>query len=296
MLIVSDKPNRMVYTSAFGFYPRGPLPVLSIASEDAAFLRRLIDKGPVKMRIESQNSFYFGPGVERNVVADLKGEDGREIVVLIAHFDDWDLAQGANDNGTGVAVILEAARIFKRLGIRPRHTIRFVFVSGEEQFSNGSRAYIEQHREDLDATRAVFNVDIGANPVTGFRIHGRTDMGAASRELLKPLAPLGADGVFLEADLDGDHDRFILAGIPAYSLYAGEAVWGVCHHTVLDTFERVDPQMVRLQTAIMAVAAYSFAGADQRPGPRLDRAQVQDLLKRTGLEPLYKLMYEKDAQ
>lgn len=296
LLIVSDKPNRMVHTSAFGFYPRGPLPVLSIASEDAGFLRRLIDKGPVKVRIESRNSFDSGPGVERNVIADLKGEEGREVVLLLAHFDDWDLAQGANDNGTGVAVILEAARVFKRLGIRPRHTIRFAFVSGEEQFSNGSRAYIERHRDDLDATRAVFNVDVGANPATGFRIHGRTDMEAASRELLKPLAPLGANGVFLEADLDGDHDRFILAGIPAYSLYAGEAGWGAYHHTALDTFERVDPLMVRLQTAIMAVAAYSFANADQRPGPRLDPAQVQDLLKRTGLEPLYKLLYEKAAQ
>jgi hypothetical protein len=110
MMIVSDKPDRMVYTSAFGFYPRAALPVLSIASEDAALLRRLLAKGAVKIRLDVQNSFASGPGTERNVVADLPGEDIREMVLMMAHFDDWDPAQGANDNGAGVAVILEAAR------------------------------------------------------------------------------------------------------------------------------------------------------------------------------------------
>src|SRR6266478_8294661 len=71
MFIVSDKPDRMVYTSAFGFYPRGPLPIISIASEDAALLRRLLAKGPVKLRLDVQNSFGKGPGRERNVVVDI---------------------------------------------------------------------------------------------------------------------------------------------------------------------------------------------------------------------------------
>jgi carboxypeptidase Q len=294
MFIVSDKPDRMVYTSAFGFYPRAPLPVLSIASDDAAFLRRLLAKGPVKIRIDAQNSFGSGPGVERNVVADLPGEDTREMVLLTAHFDDWDPAQGANDNGAGVAVILEAGRIFKRLGIRPRHTIRFVFFSGEEQLSNGSRAYIERHKAELDNTRAVFNIDCGAHPPLGFRIHGRTDLEVPSRELLKPLAPLGADRVYLDADFDSDQETFIVAGMPIYSLWVDQRDYDARHHTIIDTFERVDPQMVRLQTAIMAIAAYSFANAEKRPGPRIGPAEVQELLKRTGLEPLYKLEYSDE--
>ena len=291
MFIVSDKPDRMVYTSAFGFYPRAPLPVLSIASDDAAFLRRLLAKGQVKIKINVQNSFGQGPGIERNVVADLPGEDAREKVLLTAHFDDWDPAQGANDNGAGVAVILEAARIFQRLGIRPKHTIRFVFFSGEEQLSNGSRAYIERHKDELDDTRAVFNIDCGAHPPLGFRIHGRKDTEAASRELLKPLAPLGADRLFLDADFDSDQETFIVAGVPIYSLWVDQRDYDARHHTIIDTFERVDPLMVKLETAIMAVAAYSFANAEKRPGPRLGRAEVQELLKRTGLEPLYKLEY-----
>ena len=296
MFIVSDKPDRMVYTSAFGFYPRAPLPVLSIASDDAAFLRRLLRKGSVKIKIDVQNTFGSGPGVERNVVADLPGEDAREKVLMTAHFDDWDPAEGANDNGAGVAVVLEAARIFKRLGIRPKHTIRFVFFSGEEQLSNGSRAYIERHNDELDDTRAVFNIDCGAHPPLGFRIHGRADLEATSRELLKPLAPLGVDRVFLEADFDSDQETFIVAGMPVYSLWVDQRDYDARHHTIIDTYERVDPLMVKLETAIMAVAAYSFANADKRPGPRLSPAEVQELLKRTGLEPLYKLEYAPENQ
>lgn len=297
MFIVSDKPDRMVYTSAFGFYPRAPLPVISIASEDAALLRRLLAKGPVSIRLDVQNSFGTGPGRERNVVADLEGTDPREVVLLCAHFDSWDPAQGANDNGAGVAVILQAARILKFLGIRPKYTIRFVFFSGEEELSNGSRAYVERHKAELDSTRAVFNIDSGAHPALGFQIHGRKDLEADSRRLLRPLAPLGADRVFLDADFDSDQETFIVEGVPIYSLKVDPGDYDVRHHTIVDTFERVDPQMLRMQTAIMALAGYSFANDEHRRGRRLSRSEVQELLERTGLMPLYKLEYSvEDSQ
>jgi carboxypeptidase Q len=293
MFIVSDKPDRMVYTSAFGFYPRAPLPVISIASEDAAFLRRLLVHGDVKVRLDVQNSFP-GPGKERNVVADIPGSDSSEMVLLCAHFDSWDAAQGANDNGAGVAAVLEAARIFKLLRIQPKHTIRFVFFSGEEQLSNGSRAYVEQHKGELDKIRAVFNIDSGAHPPLGFAIHGRQDLEAISKTLLKPLAPLGADRVFLDADFDSDQETFIVAGLPIYSLRVEPGDYDSRHHTIIDTFERVDPRMLAIHTAVMAVAGYSFANADQRPGRRLSPAEVQELLKRTGLEQLYQLEYSAE--
>ena len=214
MFIVSDKPDRMVYTSAFGFYPRGPLPILSIASEDAALLRRLLAKGPVRVLLEVQNSFGADPGRERNVIADIEGADATEMVLLTAHFDSWDPAQGANDNGAGVATVLEAARILKALKIRPKHTIRFVFFSGEEQLANGSRAYVEHHKGELDKIRAVINTDAGAQAPLGLQLNGRQDLEAATKKLLKPLAPFGADGVFMGADFDSDHESFMVVGVP----------------------------------------------------------------------------------
>lgn len=291
MFIVSDKPNRMVYTSAFGFYPRGPLPILSIAKEDAALLRRLLAKGPVKVRLDVQNSFGAGPGRERNVVADIEGSDASEMVLLTAHFDSWDPAQGANDNGAGVATVLEAARILKALKIRPKHTIRFVFFSGEEQLANGSRAYVEQHKRELDKIRAMINTDAGAQAPLGLQLNGRQDLEAPTKKLLKPLAPFGADGVYLDADFDSDHESFMVVGVPAYSLRVERGDYDVRHHTIVDTFERIDPSLLGIHTAVMAVLAYQFANADQRPGRRLSPTEVVELLKRTGLEPLYRLEY-----
>ncbi len=291
MFIISDKPNRMVYTSAFLFYPRGPLPVLSIANEDALFLRRLLAKSAVRIRLNVHNSFGTKPIQERNVVADLPGADPSEMVVLSAHFDAWDAAQGANDNGAGVAAILEAARIFKSINLRPRHTVRFVFFSGEEQGDLGSVAYAKQHRQELDKIRAVVNYDSGAQAPQGLQLYGRKDLEETTSKLLRPLAPLGADRVYLDADFDSDEESFLVYGVPAYSLKVENGDYDVRHHTIVDTFEKIDPRMLGIDTAVLAIVAYSFANAEERPGRRLSSTEVQELLKRTGLEPLYRLDY-----
>ena len=290
MFIVSDKPDRMLYTSAFLIYPRGPLPIVSIAKEDAAFLRRLLNHGPVKIRLDIQNSFSNGPVSERNVVADL-GKDPNEMVLLTAHFDAWDPAQGANDNGGEVATVLEAARILKALNIQPRHTIRFVFFSGEEQSDLGSRAYVAQHKQELDKIRAVFNTDAGIQTPLGFKLYGRTDLEASTRKLISSLAALGADRVFTDADFDSDEESFMVVGVPAYSLAVEPGDYYARHHTIIDTFERIDPRMLSLHTAVLAAAGYTFANAEERPGRRFTPAEVKQLLQRTGLESLYELDY-----
>jgi carboxypeptidase Q len=291
MFIVSDKPDRMLYTSAFLIYPRGPLPTVSIAKEDAAFLRRLLNHGPIKIRLDIRNSFSDGPVPERNVVADLAGKDSNEMVLLTAHFDSWDPAQGANDNGGEVATVLEAARILKALNIQPRHTVRFVFFSGEEQSDLGSRAYVQQHKQELNKIRAAFNTDSGIEPPLGFKLYGRTDLEASTSKLIAPLAPLGADRVFTEADFDSDEESFMVVGVPAYSLAVEPGDYYARHHTIIDTFERIDPRMLSLHTAVLASAAYLFANSEERPGPRLKPTEVKQLLQRTGLESLFELDY-----
>ena len=291
MFIVSDKPDRMLYTSAFLIYPRGPLPIVSIAKEDAAFLRRLLNHGPVKIRLDVENSFSKGPVPERNVVADLAGKDPSEMVLLTAHFDSWDPAEGANDNGGEVATILDAARILKALNIQPRHTIRFVFFSGEEQSDLGSRAYVARHKAELDKIRAVFNTDAGIQTPLGFKLYGRTDLESSTKKLISPLAPLGADRVFTDADFDSDEESFMVVGVPAYSLAVEPGDYYARHHTIIDTFERIDPRMLSLHTTVLASVGYLFANAEERPGPRLTSAEVKQLLQRTGLESLFELDY-----
>jgi hypothetical protein len=296
MLIPSDKPHRLLDTSAFGFYPRGPLPVLSVAREDVLLLRRLLATGPVRVSLNVSNAFDTSPAQERNVVADIVGTSPGETVLVGAHFDSWDPGQGAQDDGAGVAAILEAATILKSLGIRPRRTIRFVFFSGEEQALLGSRAYVARHRDELDRLRAVLIMDEGAGTPRGFKLQGRSDLEAAARKVLAPLASIGASGVTLEADFTMDHGPFMMAGVPVFTLWVDGGEYDIHHHAVSDTFDKVDARLLALDTAVMAVAAYRFAEAVEAPGRRLSASEASELVTRLGLESLRRTVYEPDAR
>jgi carboxypeptidase Q len=292
MLIPSDKPGRMLYTSAFGFYPKGALPVISVAKEDALLLRRLLAKGPVKLALDVRNSFDTGPYMERNVVADLPGGAlADEVVLLGAHFDSWDPAQGANDDGSGVAAVLEAARILKSLRVTPRRTIRFAFFSGEEEACLGPRAYVAAHEKELDRLRTVLIMDEGAQAPIGFRIQGRADLEAAVALRLAPVATLGASSVSLEASFDEDHAPFVVVGVPAFTLWVEPGEYDSLHHTVIDTFDKIDPRMLAIDSAVMAIAAWSFADAPEPLGPRLSEAAAEALMQRTGVASTHRMVY-----
>jgi carboxypeptidase Q len=292
MLIPSDKPGRMVYTSAFGFYPRAPLPVVSVAKEDAALLRRLLAKGPVNIALDIRNSFDPTPYRERNVVADLPGRTLPDEVILVgAHFDSWDFAQGADDDGSGVAALLEAARVLKALGSAPRRTIRFAFFSGEEEACLGSRAYVAAHEKNLDRLRTVLIMDEGAQAPHGFAVQGRQDLEAAARARLTPLAALGADGVSLDASFDQDHAPFVAVGVPAFTLWVDPGDYDTRHHTAIDTFENVNARWLAMDAAVMAVAAWSFAEASDPVGRRLTEAEARELMTRTGVEGTHRMVY-----
>ena len=293
MLIPSEKPDRMLYTSAAGLYPRAPLPMLSVAKEDAMFLRRLSARGEVKIVLDVQNTFDAGPASERNVIADLVGTDPRAVVLLGAHFDSWDPAQGAGDNGSGVAAVLEAARILKSLGVTPRATLRFAFFSGEEQACLGSRAYVDAHVQELDHLWAAVIMDSEPQAPLGFTLHGRDDLVDSMKERLAALAGLGAGSVETGGDLTSDDQTFVVQGIPAVSLKVADSDSDVRHHTIVDTFDKIDPRWLSLDTAALALAAWSLASADQPPGPRLSPREVERLLKKTRQAEYVELDYRR---
>ncbi|MFZ3266729.1 MAG: M20/M25/M40 family metallo-hydrolase [Terriglobales bacterium] len=282
MLIPSEKPDRMLYTSGAGLYPRAPLPMLSVAKEDTLFLGRLLAKGNVSVGLEVENSFDEHPAKERNVIADLPGSSPDDVVLLGAHFDSWDPAQGADDNGSGVAAVLEAARILKSLAVKPKATIRFAFFSGEEQACLGSRAYVETHKKELDHLWAALIMDNGALFPTGFSLHGRDDLRAPLRQRLARLEPIGAGAIVTGGDLYSDDESFVVAGVPALSLEVVGSDYDNRHHTIIDTFDKIDPRSLALDTAALALGAYSIANADQPPGRRLSPQEVDSLLKKTG--------------
>jgi carboxypeptidase Q len=296
MLIPSDKPGRMVYTSAFGFYPKGPLPVISVAKEDAQLLRRLLAKGKVTLRLNVQNTFSTEPYKERNVVADLPGKAADDVVLLGAHYDSWDFAQGADDDGSGVAAVLEAARILKRLGIQPRRTIRFVFFSGEEEATLGSRAYVAAHEKELDRHRAVLVMDSGAGSPRGVELHGRADLEDPVRKLLGPVASFGATTTTLDATFDRDHAPFMVVGVPALTLWVEEGDYDERHHTAIDTFERVDSRKLAVDTAVVAILGWELANAEQPIGRRLSSAEAEQLLEKSGVAGTKRMVYGGSAR
>ncbi|HET7295456.1 MAG TPA: M20/M25/M40 family metallo-hydrolase [Vicinamibacteria bacterium] len=293
VLIPVDKPHRLLYTSAFGFYPRGPVPVIALAREDTLKLRRLLAKGPVELALDVENTFETGAASERNVIADIPGSSPDEIVLVGCHFDSWDPADGANDDGSGVAAVLEAARILKSLGVAPRRTLRFAFFSGEEQALLGSRAYVSSHAAELDRLRAVLIMDSGAQRPRGFEIHGRKDLEESARRLLLPLAPLGAANVSLEASFDMDHGPFLAAGVPVLTLWVDDGEYRTHHHAITDTFDKVDPIHLSLGTAVMAATAYLAANAPEPLGRRLGAEEAAELLKRVHLDASRRIVYEE---
>ncbi|MGA7683472.1 MAG: M20/M25/M40 family metallo-hydrolase [Terriglobales bacterium] len=286
MLIPSEKPDRMLYTSAAGLYPHAPLPILSVAKEDTLFLRRLLAKGEVKIGLDVQNTFeeHLADGSlpkERNVIADLPGSSPEEVVLVGAHFDSWDPAQGADDNGSGVAAVLEAARILKSLSVKPRATIRFAFFSGEEQACLGSRAYVEAHKEQMDHLWAALIMDNGALAPTGFSLHGRDDLETPLKQRLRSLSQIGAGEIMSGGDLYSDDETFVVAGVPALSLEVVASDYDNRHHTIIDTFDKIEPRSLALDTAALGLASYFIANAERPPGQRLSRAEVDVLLKKT---------------
>ncbi|MCA1618034.1 MAG: M20/M25/M40 family metallo-hydrolase [Acidobacteria bacterium] len=285
VLIAADKPHTIVYTAPVDFNAAGrlaALPTLSLAREDVGLLRRLLGRGQTpRVRLDVRNK--VGPAFEAtNVVGELAGTDpARELVVVVAHLDSNDLGPGALDNAAGCAAVLEAARAFKALGLRPWRTIRFVLWTGEEEGMVGSVAYVERHREELDRTVAALVMDIGAGRPTGWFSMGRTDLDAEIRELSRPLAQFGEFIIEHAAFAATDNAPFMAEGVPNLILLQDEAPYFPVHHTVADTPDKIDPRDYASAVATLAATAYQIADRPRRFGRRLTPEEVKRIADET---------------
>lgn len=262
-----------------------PLPIAEIGMEDALLIRRLVAKGPVVIGFSYENQIS-GPVTSSSVIAEIHGsEKPDEWIVVGAHLDSWDLATGAQDDGTGAIMVLEAARAIASLPHNPRRSIRFALWTGEEPGLLGSRAYVQAHAKELDRCVAVVNTDNGAGKPRGWIVEGREDMKAALAELIPEyLKGYGADQVSLETTFDTDQGPFMLQGIPAFDLWVDDVAYNAVHHKSSDTVDKVDPAYFKADGAIVAVLAYVIAQREQPIGPHLDHAAVGEILKKAQLD------------
>jgi len=262
------------------------IPQAVLAREDAMRLARTLaaHPGKISVRLTMPNKIA-GPVEQENVVGEIRGyEKPDEIVVLGAHLDSWELGTGALDNGCNAALVIEAARAIKASGLLPRRTIRFILFSGEEQGMKGSFGYVQAHRAEMDKYRGMVVFDTGVGRVTGYSLGGRHDTEAGLREVLKPFAGWDADNLTYDAPIGTDNFDFLLEGVPTFMANQEIANYLLNYHAASDTLDKVDIRELKLNTVLGAVTAWGVADRVEPIGKRLSRAEMETLMKESGLD------------
>ena len=262
------------------------IPVIDLTMEDYGMLYRMTENGVhpiIKVMAESKE---LGVVPTFNTIATIPGEElPNEYVILSAHFDSWDGATGATDNGTGTITMMEAARILKKVYPNPKRTIIVGHWGSEEQGLNGSRAFVEDHPEIIEGLQAVFNQDNGTGRVVnlsgqGF-LHAYDYLGSWLESVPKEITD------HIETRFPGipggggsDYASFVAAGAPAFSLSSlSWSYWNYTWHTNLDTYDKIVFDDVRNNAILTAILAYK---ASEDPDKTSREKSILPLNMRTG--------------
>ncbi|MBO9624354.1 MAG: M20/M25/M40 family metallo-hydrolase [Sphingomonas sp.] len=299
---MSPRDGKLIHGSGylFGTGETQQVPGIEIAAEDYRRLGRLAKTGPAPV-LEIENVVHFEDADTKayNILADIPGSDPSGAYVMAgAHLDSWAAGDGAADNGAGVAMVMEAARILKAMGAKPKRTIRFALWAGEEQGLLGSMDYVERHiatrqrkpgapssglarfygwadrwpvvrQPGYDKLAAYFNIDNGSGKIRG--IYSERNLAAVPifREWFAPFASLGANTVAIRQTGGTDHVFFSAVGIPAFQFIQDPLDYGSrLHHTNVDTFDHLKAADMRQGAAVLAAFLLNAANAE-KPLPRL---------------------------
>ncbi len=239
------------------------IPTVDIALEDYGLLYRLLESGKnpkISVRADSKE---LGMMPTFNTIAEIKGtEKPDEYVMLSAHFDSWDGATGATDNGTGTITMMEAMRILKKIYPNPKRTILVGHWGSEEEGLNGSRAFVEDHADMMPKIQALFNQDNGTGRVVtiggaGY-LHSYDYIGrwlarvpANYKQALETKFPGSPSGG------GSDNASFNAAGVPAFSLSSNSWLYGsYTWHTNRDTYDKIVFDDVRNNAILTAILVY----------------------------------------
>jgi len=275
VLVRSVAPHGL-YTPHTGSLDHGAapqIPAAAVTLEDAAWMRRLSERGePVRLALK-MGAQDRGEGVSHNVIGELKGRElPDEYVVLGCHLDSWDVGQGAQDDGFGCAAAMEAGRLIAALEVAPRRSVRVVLFTNEENGLGGARAYAAAAVEAGERHVGAIESDTGGGLPAGFRVDVRGEDEAAVEarlaEVMAALAPVSA----LLRPLAGDGLRRAYSGADVGPLVELGALglgvdhdttgyWPI-HHTPADTLDKIDPDNLRRTAAEMAVMGYALAELD----------------------------------
>lgn len=254
------------------------LPEMEMGSEHIGRLVRLLDAGKeVTLEMDTRTTFLQADSIENNVIAEIPGTDPslkEELVMLGGHMDSWHASTGTTDNGAGTAVAMEAVRILKAIGVKPRRTIRIALWSGEEQGLLGSRGYVKNHfgnrltmelKADHKKVSAYYNLDNGGGKIRGIYLQGNDELRSVFTEWLTPFADLGASTVTIKNTGSTDHISFDEVGIPGFQFIQDGLEYGTrTHHTNMDSYDRASANDLMQASIIMASFVYHTAMRDEQ--------------------------------
>ena len=240
------------------------IPQGAVTAEDATLIAHLAAQG--KVRIHLMLTSQRGPDViSHNVVADLKGSEHPEQVVLVSgHLDSWDLGTGAIDDGSGVVAAMQVVQLVQKLHLKPKRTLRVVAWMNEEDGATGRDAYAAAHQAEFPNHIAVFESDSGPFHPSGIE----AKISPAGSKWLLPaqdvLAPIGANLIDLVDDSpETDIEPMAKFGVPAFALMVDSRPYFHYHHTPADTLDKVPPRDLQEDAAVLAVMAYAIANLSQ---------------------------------
>jgi carboxypeptidase Q len=250
---------RAVHAGATDYFNKANIPAAAVTAEDADLIARLSLQSPVRIRLVLDSDMREEVD-SYNVVADLKGSDHPEQVVIVSgHLDSWDLGTGALDDAAGVAIALSTAHLLHEQNLHPSRTIRIVAWMGEERGLLGARFYGKQHAAEMANHFAAIESDSGAGHAMGFYTTG--DRALAT--LFQPIAEtLQASGAGIVQDLkDSAPDLIPLRyrGVPAFAPIQDMRTYFDYHHTAADTLDKVNLQALRENIAVVSVLSYALA-------------------------------------
>jgi len=256
----------LTHTGAMGFDTYYEIPVVSMIAEDVQQLDRFLEHGKtVRLNINVQNKVTSGPVDTANVVGEIRGtEHPEQVIVVGGHLDSWDLADGATDDGCGVATTLGAAKAIKLSGFKPKRTIRFVLFTGEEQGLLGSLAYTKTHKDELPNHVAALILDNGQGPVVKLDLGGRDDLVPAVKKFADSVKSFGEVTVDDNTVFGTDAGPFILAGLPGINMGQDSPEYKYTHHSAVDTFDKVKPDLLTRDATVMGLTAFWIADRPDR--------------------------------
>lgn len=243
------------HTGGMTYAPDAPrIPAAAISTLAANKLSAAL-KGAARVRVGLKlYSRWLPDAPSHNVIGEIRGSEfPAEIILIGGHLDSWDVAPGAHDNGAGVVQSIEVLRLFRALGLTPRHTLRCVLFTNEENGLRGSIAYAAAAKEKKEKHLLAIETDNGGFQPRGFNL-GSTqgDLHARANQRWAALfAPYGLH-TFVKGSGGADVSSLLTQGVPVAGLTPDSQRYFDYHHTTADSLDKVNPRELHLGAAALA--------------------------------------------